>query len=134
MRRHDLPDFDHIIDMIGHCHEQIEEELSSFLHLHLHRATAFEGLAAADDESEVMCAESRVAWRRVRICETCTAQDGRHVNAGLQTLFPESKALQIRQAEAQGSAVDDCVAEDIVTHTTVVDDSELVETLSLIHI
>lgn len=47
--------------MIDHRHEQIKEQRSpALLHLHLHRATALEGAAAADDEREVMCAELAV--------------------------------------------------------------------------
>ena len=50
-RRRDLPNLRDIIDVIAHGHEQIEEKLRvTLLHLHLHRAAAFEGLATADDE------------------------------------------------------------------------------------
>jgi len=124
---------DNVVDMIAHRHEQIEEELGvALLHLHLHCAAALEGLAAADDECEVVCAEARVAGRRVRVGETCTAQYGRYVDAGLQALFPESKALQIGQREAQRGAVDGCVTEDIITHAVVVDCRGVVEAVEFL--
>ena len=52
MRRRDLPDIlRDIINVIAHGHEQIEEKLRvTLLHLHLHRAAAFESLAATDDK------------------------------------------------------------------------------------
>lgn len=47
----DLPDLRDIINVITHGHEKVKEELRvSLLHLHLHRAAALEGLAAADDK------------------------------------------------------------------------------------
>jgi len=40
-----------IINVIAHGHEEVEEELRvTLLHLHLHRAAAFESLAATDDK------------------------------------------------------------------------------------
>lgn len=50
-RRRDLPNLRDIIDVIAHGHEEVEEELCvTLLHLHLHRAAAFESLAATDDK------------------------------------------------------------------------------------
>jgi len=38
-----------IIDMIAQSHEQVEEDLSPHLHLHLHGTTTLESLATADN-------------------------------------------------------------------------------------
>ena len=111
-----------------HCDEQVKEHLrAAFLNLHLHRAASLKGLAAADDEREIVGAEPRVAGGRVRIREACTAQDRRDVDAGLQALLAKSKALHFRQGEAQRSAVDGRVPEDVVAHAVVVNGSRLVE-------
>lgn len=59
MRRRDLPDLHDVVDVIAHGDEQVKEHLcAALLHLHLHCAAALEGLAAADDECEVMSAET----------------------------------------------------------------------------
>ena len=47
-----------IIDMIAHRHEQVEEDFSPHLHLHLHGATTLEGLTTANNQSEVVSAQS----------------------------------------------------------------------------
>jgi len=126
---------DNIVDVVAHRHEQVEEELRvALLHLHLHRAAALEGLAAADDEGEVVGAEARVAGRRVRIREACTAQDGRDVDAGLQALLTKSEALQVWQGEAERGTVNGCVTEDIVAHAVVVDGRGIVETDELLRL
>jgi len=39
-----------VIDVVAHCHEEIEKQLTPSLHLHLHGATALEGFPTADDE------------------------------------------------------------------------------------
>jgi len=47
-----------IVDVVAESHEQVKEQLRvASLHLLLHRAASFEGLAAADDECEVVGAE-----------------------------------------------------------------------------
>ena len=47
-----------VVDVVAHGNEQVEEQLRvALLHLHLHRAAAFEGLAAADDECKVVGTE-----------------------------------------------------------------------------
>jgi len=126
---------DNIVDVVAHRHEQVEEELRvALLHLHLHRAAALEGLAAADDEGEVVGAEARVAGRRVRIREACTAQDSRHVDTSLQTLLPKSEALQIWQTETKRSAVDGCIPEDVVTRAVMVGGRRLIEADELLRV
>ena len=54
--------------MIHHGNEQIEEQRrATSVHLHLHGAAAFERVAAADDESEVVSTKLRVRRRCVAI-------------------------------------------------------------------
>lgn len=43
-----------VIDMVAHCDEQVEEQLSPHLHFHLHCTTTLECLPAANNEGEVM--------------------------------------------------------------------------------
>jgi hypothetical protein len=40
--------------MVTHCNKQIKEQFPSLLHFHLHGATSLEGVAAANDEGEVV--------------------------------------------------------------------------------
>lgn len=74
--------------MIAHRHEQVEEDFSPVvhnqsqiaisrlrniphLHLHLHGATALEGLTTANNQSEVVSAQSRVTVWCVVVRVTC---------------------------------------------------------------
>jgi hypothetical protein len=50
-------------NMITHGDEEVEEHLATFLHLPLHGAAAFECIAAADNESEVMSSQLLLAIR-----------------------------------------------------------------------
>jgi len=101
---------DNVVNVVAHRDKQVKEHLrAAFFHLHLHRAAALEGFAAVDNESKEMGAEPRVAGRRVRISESSTAQDRRHVNTRLQALLSKSKTLQFWQAETKRSAVDNRV-------------------------
>ena len=54
--------------MIHHGDEQIKKEwCATRFHLHLHRPAPFEGIAAADDESEIMGSQFRVGGRRIGV-------------------------------------------------------------------
>lgn len=86
--------------MITHGDEEVEEQFAAMLHLALHRAAPLEGVAAADDESEVVCSKFRVRIRGVAVRPACRGQDGRNVDAGLQTLLPESETLEFIEAIA----------------------------------
>lgn len=44
-------------DMIAHSNKQIEEQSSTFFHLHLHGATPLESILASDDESQVVSSQ-----------------------------------------------------------------------------
>lgn len=45
-----LPDFDNVIDVIAHRHEQIEKQFAPILHFHLHGSAPLESLATSDDQ------------------------------------------------------------------------------------
>ena len=47
-----------IVNVVAERDEEVKEHLrAALLHLHLHRAASLEGLAAADDEREIVGAE-----------------------------------------------------------------------------
>ena len=117
-----------VVNVVAERDEEVKEHLrAALLHLHLHRAAPLEGLAAADDEREIVGAEPRVAGRRVRVRESCAAQDRRYVDAGLQALLAKSEALQVWQRVALRGTVDGCIPKDVVAHAVVVNCRELVE-------
>jgi len=50
-----------VVEVIAHGYKQVEEELAAArLHLGLHGPAALKGLAAADDQGEVMSAQTAV--------------------------------------------------------------------------
>ena len=53
--------------MVAHGNEEIEEELAALFHLKLHCAATLKGIAAADDECEIVSSKLRVAVGCVRI-------------------------------------------------------------------
>lgn len=67
--------------MITHCNKQIKEQFSSRLHFHLHRATSLEGIAAADDESEVVGSELGVGVGSMGVGPTSRRQNRRDLYA-----------------------------------------------------
>ena len=70
--------------MIYHRNEKIEEERrAARLHLHLHCAAALEGVAAADDESKIMCSKLGVIVRGIGVGITSRCQDCAALDAGL---------------------------------------------------
>lgn len=69
--------------MIGEGDKQVEEELAASVeHLHLHGAAALEGVARADDESEVVSPKLGVIVGGVGVCVSGREQDGVALNAG----------------------------------------------------
>lgn len=57
-----------IVKVVAHGHKQVEEQLAAArLHLGLHGSAALEGLAAADDQGEVMSAQTAVRVGRVSV-------------------------------------------------------------------
>lgn len=95
--------------MVDHGNEQVEEEFAPVLHLVLHRAAALEGVPSSDDEREVVCTELRVVVRSIGVCVTGRRQDGRALDARLETLLLQSKLLQFLQSVLVGLTVDDSV-------------------------
>lgn len=101
-----------VVHVVDHGDEEVEEELAAGFHLVLHRAAALEGVAGADDEREVVRAELGVAVRGIGVRIASRGQDGRALDAGLETLLAERQLLQLLEAVPLGLAVDDGVLED----------------------
>ncbi len=74
--------------MVAQAHKQIEEQFAANLHLRLHRSTPLEDLATADDQGQIMSAETRVRVRRVIVGVARAAQDRPDLDSALQPLFP----------------------------------------------
>lgn len=108
-----------IIDMVAHRHEQVKEQFSPHLHLHLHGSTTLECFPAADDQSEVMSAQPRVIVRCVLVGIPSTAQNDADLDPALQALLAQRELLELLEAVAVGSTVHSCVTEDKVIHTGV---------------
>jgi len=45
-----IADFDNVIDVIAHRHEQIEKQFAPILHFHLHGSAPLESLTTSDDQ------------------------------------------------------------------------------------
>jgi hypothetical protein len=105
-----------IIDVIAHSHEQVKEQLSSHLHLHLHGSTTLKGFATADNQSEVMSAQTRVTVWRVLVGIARTTQDGSNLDPALQALLAQGELLELFEAVTISSAVYGCVTENDVSH------------------
>ena len=101
-----------VVHVVDHGDEEVEEELAAGFHLVLHRAAALEGVARADDEGEVVRPELGVAVGRVGVRIACRGQDGRALDAGLETLLAEGELLQLLEPVPLSLAVDDGVLED----------------------
>ena len=74
--------------MINHSNEKIEKQRRpSMLHLHLHRPASLEGVARADDESEVVRSQLGIGGGRVGVGEAGGRQDRAALDAGLEALL-----------------------------------------------
>lgn len=79
--------------MVTQSDKQVKEELGAAVeHLELHGAAALEGAAAADDESEVVCAQLGVGVGGVGIGIASRGQDGASLDARLCSLQLERPA------------------------------------------
>lgn len=101
-----------VIHVIHHGNEQVEKQLTAVFHLVLHRAATLERVASTDDECEVVRTELGVVVRCVGVGVTSRSQDGRALDARLQTLLAESQLLQLLEPVLLGLAVDHGVLED----------------------
>ena len=82
-------------EMIDHSNKQIKKQRRpARLHLHLHRPAPLESIAAADDESEVVCSQLRVRSGCVSVGVAGGGEDRAALDAGLQALLFERQALQ----------------------------------------
>ena len=57
--------------MVTHGDEEVEEHLATSLHLDSHGAASLEGVAAADDEREVVGSELSIVVRSMLVCPAC---------------------------------------------------------------
>lgn len=80
--------------MIAHSNEQIKKQLPTPLHLHLHRAAALKRAPAPNNQRQIMRPQPGLGIRSIGVCISCTGEDSRHVNAGMQALFAQGKALE----------------------------------------
>lgn len=101
-----------VIHVIYHGNEQVEEQLTAVFHLVLHRTAALESVARTDDERKVVRTELRVVVRCVGVGVTGRSQDGRALDARLQSLLAKSQLLQLLQPILLSLAVDHCVLQD----------------------
>lgn len=101
-----------VIHVIYHGNEQVEEQLTTVLHLVLHRAAALEGVARTDDERKVVRTKLGVVVGCVGVGVTGRGQDGRALDARLQSLLAKSQLLQLLQTVFLRLAVDHCVLQD----------------------
>jgi hypothetical protein len=92
--------------MIHHRHKQIKEKwCAACFHLQLHRATALEGIPAADDQREVVGAELGVGRRRVGVGVSRRGQDGAALDVGGEALLLEGEPLEVGELVAVGGAL-----------------------------
>ena len=98
--------------MVAHRHKQIKEQPAARLHLLLHRAAALERAPAADDEREVVRAQTRVRVRRVRVRVSRAAQDRAHVDAILEALLAQGHPFELDQTVSIRGAIHGRVTQD----------------------
>jgi len=83
MRKENLRNTSNIVNMITQRDKQIKEQLAPACHhLHLHRARALEGAAAADDEREVVGAQLGVGVGGVGVGVAGGGEDCGALDAG----------------------------------------------------
>jgi hypothetical protein len=87
-------------DVVAHCNEEVEEQLATRHHLSLHRATAFECVAAADDEGEVVGSKPGICVGSVAIGPASGGQDYRDLDPRLKSLLAKSETLQLVETVA----------------------------------
>ena len=116
-----LPDLRKVVHVVAHCHKQIKEQLAATLHLHLHGSTSLEGLATANNESQVMSTQARVGVRSVLVRIPSRSQDHIGSNSNLKPLLTESNTLQVFKAVFLSRAVYYRIPKHDVSHSRVKD-------------
>lgn len=72
-----------VVHVVAEGDKEVKEQLAASVeHLGLHGAAALEGIAAADDESEKVCAELGVVVRGVCVGVSSRQEDSVACNAG----------------------------------------------------
>lgn len=81
--------------MVTHRDEEVEEELPSPLHLHLHRTAALEGRPATDYQGEVVRTELGVGIRSIGVGVSSAREDGAALDARLEALLAEGQTFEL---------------------------------------
>ena len=105
--------------VVAHRDEQVEPQPATLLHLHLHGAAAFEDASRSDDEGEVVSPELRVILWRICVGVASGGQDGGDLDAGLQSLLPQCKALEVVETVSLGGTIDQCIFQQRHLHQIV---------------
>jgi len=130
LRSANIARLDDVIQVVAHGNKQVEEELAAsrsihvataLFHLGLHGAAALEGLAAPDDERQVMGAQAAVRVGGVGVAVLGAAQHGAYVDARVQPLFAQRQLLELLQPITPRGTVDDGVAEDVLADARYID-------------
>ncbi|KAL2278252.1 hypothetical protein FJTKL_14528 [Diaporthe vaccinii] len=111
-----VPHLDDVVEVVAQRDKEVKVQfaaLSSLLHLGLHGARPLEGLAAPDDQCQVVGAQAAVRVRGMGVAVLGRTQDGAHVDARLQPLLPQRQPLQLLQPVPLGRAVDHRVPEEV---------------------
>jgi transcription antitermination factor NusA-like protein len=73
-----------VVDVVAQSHKEIKEQLASaVVHLKLHRTTALESAARADDERKIMSPEFRVIVGSVCVCVSGRGKNSTALYSGL---------------------------------------------------
>lgn len=102
--------------MIAKSHKQIKEKFPTTLHFRLHGSAPLKRLATSNNQGQVMSAEPRVRVRRVVIRIPRTAKNRSDLDSTLQTLLPESKALELLKSVLLCRTVYDCIPQKVFSH------------------
>ena len=88
--------------MIAESDKEVKEEgRAAVVHLQLHGPAALEGVARADDESEVVSAQLGVCVGRVGVCVASRRQDGAALDARFCTKKMHVRNLKKTCRQAQ---------------------------------
>jgi hypothetical protein len=92
--------------MIHHGDKKIEEQLSSILHLVLHRTASLECVTRTNDQCEIVRSQLGIIVGRVGVGVAGGCQNGAALDAGLETLFAKCEALEFGKGVLFGGALD----------------------------
>lgn len=79
--------------MITHGNEQIEKQIATLLHLHLHRPTALKRRPTTDNQRQIVRAQLGLSIRRVRVCVPRTQQDCVTLDTRMEALLAQCETF-----------------------------------------